>query len=64
MSKGLHVYLDSGANIHSKNSHFFTWEEIGMTEEEWDALSDEGRTDLAREWAFNYADWGYYKDGE
>lgn len=62
MSKGIHYFLNSGANIHSKYSGFATWEDMGTTEAEWDALTEKERDDIARELAFERSEWGYYKD--
>lgn len=57
----LRVWLDSGANIESCNERFFEFEDIGMTEREWDELSEGMREDIARELAFEDSDWGFCK---
>lgn len=64
MNKGIHYFLDSGANVHSKCSGFITWKDLGMTEAEWDALTDKERDHIAYELAFERSEWSYYKDGE
>ena len=61
MSKGICFYLDSGANIHSRYSTFVTWDELGMTEEEWEELTEEEQTDIAKDYAWAQMDWGFYK---
>ena len=61
MSEGLHIWLDSGANIHSKHEQTLTWDELGHTEEEWDEMTEDEQTEVAKEIAFNYADWGFEK---
>lgn len=52
MSKGIHYFLNSGANHQSKYSGFATWNDIGTTETEWDALTEKERDEIARELAF------------
>lgn len=61
MSKGLYYFLDSGANAHSKYTGFISWEDLGITEEEWDALTDTERDIVGHELAFGRAEWSYYK---
>lgn len=62
MSKGMHFFLNSGANIHSTYKTFCTWDELGITEEEWDAMPEDEQEELAKEIAFGQSDWGFYKD--
>lgn len=64
MSKGIHYFLNSGANHQSKYSGFATWNDIGTTETEWDALTEKERDEIASELAFERSEWGYYKDEE
>ena len=59
MSKKIKYWCDSGANIHSCRRGETTLEELGMTEEEWDAMTDERRDDVMREVACDRLDWGY-----
>jgi hypothetical protein len=40
MSKVFKVWLDSGANIHSNRSVIISLEELGYTDEEWEAMSE------------------------
>lgn len=65
MSK-LKVWLNSGANIHSCRKETFTFAELGLTEAEWDEMSESEQEELARELAFAHSDWGFVKveDGE
>ena len=53
------VYIDSGANIHSRRTEIVTPEEIGTTEEEWKAMSEEEKEELAKPIAFDRLDWGW-----
>lgn len=61
MADGIKVWLDSGANIHSCNRQELTWEELGITEEEWDAKSEDEQEEIAKDIAFSYSDWGFEK---
>ena len=61
MSKGLLIWLDSGANIHSNNKQELTWDELGITEEEWDEKTEEEQEDFAKVIAFDRMEWGYKK---
>lgn len=62
MAKGIEVWLDSGANHASCYTQVLTWEDLGITEEEWDLFSEEEREETARDIAFDRSDWGYRKD--
>ena len=53
------VWLDSGANIHSKREVIVTLEEIGYTGEDWDGLSDQTKEEILKEIAWEDADWGF-----
>lgn len=64
MSKGLTYWLNSGANIHPSRKDSITWDDLGLTEAEWDALSDDEQEEIGRELALERADWGYTKDDE
>jgi len=52
-------YCDSGANIHSKREESFSVEDLGYTEEEWLALSDEEKQQEADIWANERLEIGY-----
>lgn len=59
MSKKIKYWCDSGANIHSCRKGTTTLDELGLTEEEWHAMSDEDRDDVMRDVACDRLDWGY-----
>jgi len=59
MSRKYRVWLDSGANIHSKYETEVCLANIGYTDEEWDALTEGEQEDEMREVAFRRMDWGY-----
>jgi hypothetical protein len=59
MSKKIKYWCDSGANIHSCRRGTTTLDELGLTEEEWHAMSDEDRENLMRDIALDRLDWGY-----
>lgn len=59
MSRKFRVWLDSGANIHSMKEDVISLEELGYTNEEWDALTEDKQDDVMREVAFDRSDWGY-----
>ena len=52
-------YIDSGANIHSCRTEIVTPEELGITEEEWKAMSEEEKEELVKPIAFEQLDWGW-----
>lgn len=62
MSRTITFYLDSGANIHSCNKQTFTLEELHMTEEEWDSMSEEEKESLAKEISWEKMEWGWYEN--
>jgi hypothetical protein len=55
----LKVWLDSGVNIHSTHYQIIDLDELGFTLEEWNELPEAVQENMAREIAFNYADWGF-----
>jgi hypothetical protein len=57
----LKVWLDSGANIHSCRTEIVEFTDLGVTEAEWDALTEAEQEGLAKEIAFDRADWGFAK---
>jgi hypothetical protein len=61
MSQGLTIWLDSGANIHSKMEQNITWDELGLTEKEWDKMKPHSQEKLAKDIAFAFSDWGFVK---
>lgn len=61
MSKRFKVFLDSGANIHSKYETTTSLEELGIEEDVWDGMTEEQRDEAMRDVAFQQADWGYFE---
>ena len=59
MSKAFKVWLDSGANIHSSRSVIISLEELGYTDEEWEAMPEVDQEEIMREIAFEQAEWGW-----
>lgn len=59
MKKGLKIWCDSGANIHSCREEFVEFGDGFMSEEEWHDLSDDKKEETAKEIAFERLDWGY-----
>lgn len=64
MSKKIKYWCDSGANMHSCRKGTTTLDELGLTEEEWHAMSDEDRENLMRDIALDRLDWGYSLEDE
>lgn len=64
MSKKIKYWCNSGANIHSCRKGTTTLDELGLTEEEWHAMSDEDRENLMRDIALDRLDWGYSLEDE
>lgn len=64
MSRKLVVYLDSGANIHSRVEYEITVEQLNYTDKEWDELSEEEKEGIIKEIAFQRADWGWYEQAD
>ena len=60
MGKKIKVWLDSGANIHSKYEQVIDLEEeYGITDEEWDKMNDVEREALLQDIAFETLEWGW-----
>ena len=53
-------WCDSGANIHSCKEGAVTLEDLGFTEVEWNARTDDERESIMREIAWDTLDWGFY----
>jgi len=64
MSKKIKYWCDSGANIHSCRKGTTTLDELGLTEEEWHAMSDEDRENLMQDIALDRLNWGYALEDE
>lgn len=59
MTRKFKVWLDSGANIHSCNKKTVTLDDLGIEEEEWDAMADQEKDEAMREVAFSESEWGF-----
>ena len=57
------IYLNSRANIHSTNIITGTTQELfGLTQEEWDSLTENQKDSIAQEKAFDHMlEWGWYE---
>lgn len=53
------VWLDSGANIHSKYSTTVDLEDIGIDKQTFDEMTEEEKEDMFKDIAFERADWGW-----
>lgn len=53
------VWLDSGANSVSQYSVDVTTDDLGLSDEEWDGLSEEEKEETMKEIAFERAEWGF-----
>lgn len=45
---------DSGANIHSARTEVIDTNDLGYSDEEWEALSDDDKYEMVSDWANNY----------
>ncbi|QSW33892.1 hypothetical protein KQ929_08210 [Leclercia pneumoniae] len=59
MGRKFKVYLDSGANIHSRYEAEVDLDDFGISSEEWDEMSDEEQQETMREVAWERMEWGY-----
>lgn len=57
--KKFKVWLNSGANAYSEYSTEVTTEDIGASEEEWNAMSEDEKESVMREIAFERSEWGF-----
>jgi len=54
------VWLDSGANIHSKRERIIDLKKVtGIEDEEWDKMSSLEKDEAMRDIAWESAEWGY-----
>jgi hypothetical protein len=53
------VWLDSGANIHSCYRVKTSLEELNLTAEEFEGMSDDEKEEMFKDIAFNRSDWGW-----
>ncbi|EOU3311727.1 hypothetical protein ACNVJZ_001493 [Cronobacter sakazakii] len=60
MGRKFKVWLDSGANIHSKYEQVVDLEDdLGIDSEEWDQMTDEGKEEVMKDIAWERMDWGF-----
>lgn len=59
MARIIHYWLDSGANIHSKRRGSIPLSDLCITDEEWDAMTDEARDEAVKDIAFEGLEWGF-----
>ena len=59
MARKFKVWLDSGANIHSKRQVTIGLDELGIDDDEWDEMSDDDTDEAMKEMPFYHADCGY-----
>lgn len=59
MSKVLKVWCDSGANVHSCFKTEVRVSEFGLTDEEWDALTECQKDEYVKDVAWQRLEWGY-----
>lgn len=57
--KRIRFYCDNGANIESCRSDEFTPKELGLTDQEWQELTEDEKYEMVRDWAFDKLDYGY-----
>ena len=54
------VYLDSGANIHSCYEQTIdTEEDLGISDEDWDSMSEKSKDEIMKDIAWERMEWGY-----
>lgn len=59
MGRRFKVYLDSGANIHSRYEAEVDLDEFGIESDEWDEMSEKERDEVMKEVAWERMEWGY-----
>ena len=59
MSKKFNIWCDSGANAQSCRKQTIYLEDIGVSDQEWDAMSEDEKDELMKDVAFDRLDWGY-----
>lgn len=57
--KKIKWWCDSGANAFSCREGVVTTKEIGITDAEWDAMTEDERESLMKEIAWDRLDWGF-----
>ncbi len=64
MSRKFTIWLDSGANIHSKREQEISLDEIGISDDDWEQMSEDEKDDTMRDIAWDRSDWGYAEISE
>lgn len=59
MTRKFDVWLDSGANAHSCKKETVSLDDLGISDSEWDEMTEDERDAVMREVAFDRSDWGY-----
>jgi hypothetical protein len=59
VSKKFKVWLDSGANHQSCREQVVALEDIGISDAQWDAMTEEEKEAEMRDVAFDGSDWGF-----
>lgn len=60
MGKKFKVWLDSGANAHSRCEQFVDlYDDYGITDEEWERFSEGEKEEVMRDIAFAPMSWDY-----
>jgi hypothetical protein len=54
----------SGANVHSCRKEVVDLDDLGISEEEWEAMTDEQQSQIMYDVAFGQADWGFTEVGQ
>lgn len=52
-------WCDSGANIHSCRKETVDLEKWGISDDDWLAMTDKDKDELAREWAYERLEYGW-----
>jgi hypothetical protein len=54
---------DNGANIHSKREEVFdTKKDFGLTDEEWQEMSDKEKDEMVKEWMWDYLEYWFEEE--
>ncbi|EGT4373222.1 hypothetical protein AUM47_17295 [Cronobacter malonaticus] len=60
MGRKFKIWLDSGANIHSKYEQVVDLEDdLGISDEAWEQMDDEGKDEIMRDVAWDRMEWGF-----
>lgn len=62
MTKRFKVWCDSGANIHSCRTEYVTLDDLGLSKQDWDSMSEEQKEEAMRDIAFDKLDWGWAEE--